>query len=173
MHKQYKNVGDALILKNFQTKHIVYTRPNVQTPENTIFWLLGDYISDLVFWLDMVVIKPRILFLDRQAPSSKYSSPNYFVSNLSFFVLILWLIFFTLVSFYPDEDRDGIYETDRKLCTRNYVKDGDFKWVKISFTFLLKNQIRDCSPHSGLTWRPWFRLTFSTSSLGSMEQPQF
>ena len=139
MHKQYKNAGDALILKNFQTKHIVYTRPNVQTPENTIFWLLGDYISDLVFWLDMVVIKPRILFLDRQAPSSKYSSPNYFVSNLSFFVLILWLIFFTLVSFYPDEDRDGIYETDRKLCTRNYVKDGDFKWVKIYFTFLLKN----------------------------------
>merc|ERR1719192_2328958 len=52
-----------------------------------MFWLLGDYISDVVFWLDILVIKPRIMFLDR----------------------------------------DGIYETDRKLCTKNYVKDGDFK----------------------------------------------
>ena len=56
----------------------------------------------------------------------------------SMFFFILCLLFFTLVSFYLDEDRDGIYETDRKLCTRNYVKDGDFKWVKPSF-FLQKS----------------------------------
>ena len=46
---------------------------------------------------------------------------------LSMFLLFILLLFLALVFSYHDGDRDGIYETDRKLCTKNYVKDGDFK----------------------------------------------
>ena len=46
---------------------------------------------------------------------------------LSMFLLFILFLFLALVFSYHDGDRDGIYETDRKLCTKNYVKDGDFK----------------------------------------------
>ena len=50
---------------------------------------------------------------------------NIFVCHLHYSFNLL--LTFIVVSFYLDDDRDGIYETDRKLCTKNYVKDGDFK----------------------------------------------
>ena len=43
--------------------------------------------SDAVYWFDILLVKPRIMFLDNS----------------------------------------GIYETSRKECAKNYIKNGDFK----------------------------------------------
>ena len=58
-----------------------------QNEGNLLYWMLCDYISDFIYWVDILIVKPRIMFLDQH----------------------------------------GIYQTERKLCIKNYVKDGDFK----------------------------------------------
>lgn len=35
-----------------------------QTPSNVTYWLICDYISDLVYLLDILVFKPRLTFLN-------------------------------------------------------------------------------------------------------------
>ncbi|XP_023323760.1 cyclic nucleotide-gated cation channel beta-3 [Eurytemora carolleeae] len=35
-----------------------------QTPENTIYWMIGDYISDFFYWSDILLIKPRMMYLN-------------------------------------------------------------------------------------------------------------
>lgn len=35
-----------------------------QTPRNVTYWLICDYISDLVYLLDILVFKPRLTFLN-------------------------------------------------------------------------------------------------------------
>ena len=49
--------------------------------------MICDYVSDAIYWCDILLVKPRIMFLDAS----------------------------------------GIYETNRKDCAKNYVKNGDFK----------------------------------------------
>ena len=36
-----------------------------------MYWLVCDYISDAIYWFDILVIKPRIMFLD---PSGIYET---------------------------------------------------------------------------------------------------
>lgn len=35
-----------------------------QTPSNVTYWLICDYLSDLVYLLDILVFKPRLTFLN-------------------------------------------------------------------------------------------------------------
>ncbi|CAG9566578.1 unnamed protein product [Danaus chrysippus] len=34
-----------------------------QTPENTAIWMMADYLCDAVYMLDLVLVKPRLMFL--------------------------------------------------------------------------------------------------------------
>ena len=52
-----------------------------------MYWLLCDYLCDFIYIFDILMVKPRLMFLGK----------------------------------------GGIYETSRKLCAKNYVKQGDFR----------------------------------------------
>ena len=55
---------------------------------NKDYYFVVDYgPSDAIYWFDILLVKPRIMFLDNS----------------------------------------GIYETNRKECAKNYIKNGDFK----------------------------------------------
>lgn len=34
-----------------------------QTDENVLYWMLCDYISDFIYLLDLVAVKPRLTFM--------------------------------------------------------------------------------------------------------------
>jgi hypothetical protein len=34
-----------------------------QTEDNVIYWMLCDYICDLIYLMDMVFVKPRLTFM--------------------------------------------------------------------------------------------------------------
>lgn len=34
-----------------------------QTPENTPLWMTADYLCDIVYLLDVALVKPRLMFL--------------------------------------------------------------------------------------------------------------
>lgn len=37
---------------------------SIQTPENTNYWLVADFCADIIYLLDVVLIKHRIMFID-------------------------------------------------------------------------------------------------------------
>ena len=34
-----------------------------QTPDNLVYWLLADYLSDAIYLVDMLLVKPRLIFM--------------------------------------------------------------------------------------------------------------
>lgn len=34
-----------------------------QTPENTVYWMIADYLCDIVYLVDVALVKPRLTYL--------------------------------------------------------------------------------------------------------------
>lgn len=34
-----------------------------QTEKNVIYWMICDYVGDLIYLIDMIVVKPRLTFM--------------------------------------------------------------------------------------------------------------
>ena len=66
---------------------------------NTVYWLVCDYLSDAIYWVDILFVKPRIMFLDASGiyeTGRKQCAKNY-VRHGDFKVDIISVIPFELV----------------------------------------------------------------------------
>ena len=66
---------------------------------NTVYWLGCDYLSDAIYWVDILFVKPRIMFLDASGiyeTGRKECAKNY-VRHGDFKVDIISVIPFELV----------------------------------------------------------------------------
>lgn len=90
-----------------------------QTPSNVTYWLICDYISDLVYLLDILVFKPRLTFLN----SGLLEVCSFSAKLNSMFVAYSFVIrledFLKCLMFF--------LQRDMKLTKKNYMKKKMFK----------------------------------------------
>ncbi|BES89039.1 cation channel [Nesidiocoris tenuis] len=81
------------------------TFQSYQTPENTAMWWALDYSMDVIYFIDMVFVKPRIMFLDEGfwVKDSRRTSINY-MKKTEFKMDVISLIPLDLLYFYFGAD---------------------------------------------------------------------
>lgn len=66
-----------------------------QTESNLIYWLIADYIADAIYFIDMLLVKPRIRFMRGGLPvvsnlfNKYFEWRKMFTNNLFFIILKL------------------------------------------------------------------------------------
>ena len=86
---------------------------------NTVYWLGCDYLSDAIYWVDILFVKPRIMFLDASGiyeTGRKQCAKNY-VRHGDFKVDIISVIPFELVYiFLGVRGWTTIFRANRRSC---------------------------------------------------------